>query len=188
MIADRCWAGKTGLRDDSMIYFDNACTSFPKPPAVLEAIQDYSLHIGSTPGRSGHRLALEAARLIFDARENLSQLFNISRSERLVFTSNATEALNLAIMGLLTEGGHVIAPSMEHNSVMRPLNYLLRQGLIELSIIRCSEAGHIDLDRPEGIDQEKHPAHCRQPRLQRRGNHRSPAGDREIIRGDPVSG
>ncbi len=129
-----------------MIYFDNACTSFPKPPAVLEAIQDYSLHIGSTPGRSGHRLALEAARLIFDARENLSQLFNISRSERLVFTSNATEALNLAIMGLLTEGGHVIAPSMEHNSVMRPLNYLLRQGLIELSIIRCSEAGHIDLE------------------------------------------
>jgi len=129
-----------------MIYFDNACTSFPKPPAVVGAIQDYFLNIGSSPGRSGHRLALEAARMIFEARENLSPLFNVSRSERLVFTSNATEALNLAILGLLTEGDHVITPSMEHNSVMRPLNYLLKKGIIDITIVPCSEEGHIDLD------------------------------------------
>lgn len=129
-----------------MIYFDNACTSFPKPPAVVEAIRDYALTIGSSPGRSGHRLALEAGRLIFESRESLCRLFNAPRSERLVFTSNATDALNLAIMGLLADGDHVIAPSMEHNSVMRPLNYLLRKGIIQLSVVPCSEEGYIDLD------------------------------------------
>ncbi len=129
-----------------MIYFDNACTSFPKPKAVLSAIRDCCVRVGSTPGRSGHRLALEAARLVFEARENLSRLFGIPRSEQLVFTSNATEALNLAIMGLLEEGDHVITPSMEHNSVMRPLNHLFTKGIIDLSIVPCSEEGHVDLD------------------------------------------
>jgi len=133
-----------------MIYFDNACTSFPKPPAVVNAIRDYTLTIGSSPGRSGHRLALEAGRLIFEAREDLCRLFNAPRSERLVFTSNATDALNLAIMGLLIDGDHVIVPSMEHNSVMRPLNYLLRKGIIELSVVACSEEGYIDLDALRG--------------------------------------
>lgn len=129
-----------------MIYFDNACTSFPKPPAVLEAIKNYCLHVGSSPGRSGHRLALEAARLLFEARENLARLFNVPKSERIVFTANATEALNLAITGLLSEGDHVIVPSTEHNSVMRPLDHLSRKRFIDLSIIPCSEEGDIDLD------------------------------------------
>lgn len=129
-----------------MIYFDNACTSFPKPPAVVGAIQEYFLNIGSSPGRSSHRLALDAARLVFEARESLSQLFHVPRSEQLVFTFSATDALNLAIMGLLNEGDHVITPSMEHNSVMRPLNHLLRKGIINLSIVPCSQEGHIDLD------------------------------------------
>jgi cysteine desulfurase family protein len=129
-----------------MIYFDNACTSFPKPSEVVDSMRDYYLRIGSSPGRSGHSLALKASRLVFEARESLSQLFHVPRSERLVFTCNATDALNLAIMGLLSEGDHVITPSMEHNSVMRPLNYLLKKGIIDLSIVPCSEEGHIDLD------------------------------------------
>jgi len=129
-----------------MIYFDNACTSFPKPSEVVDSMRDYYLRIGSSPGRSGHSLALKAGRLVFEARESLSQLFHVPRSERLVFTCNATDALNLAIMGLLSEGDHVITPSMEHNSVMRPLNYLLKKGIIDLSIVPCSEEGHIDLD------------------------------------------
>jgi cysteine desulfurase family protein len=111
----------------------------------MDAMRDYTLHIGSSPGRSGHRLALEAGRLIFETRENLAQLLNINRSERIVLTSNATEALNLAILGLLTEGDHVVTPSMEHNSVMRPLNYLQKKGLIDVSIVPCSDEGHIDL-------------------------------------------
>ena len=134
------------FRDDSMIYFDNACTSFPKPQAVVNSIQDYCLRIGSSPGRSAHRLALEAARLVFETRENLAQLFNVSRSERIVLTCNATEALNLAILGLLGEGDHVLASSMEHNSVMRPLNHLLRKNIIDLSIVPCSEEGYVDLE------------------------------------------
>ncbi len=129
-----------------MIYFDNACTSFPKPPEVVESMRDYYLRIGSSPGRSGHSLSLKAARLIFEARENLSHLFNVPRSERLIFTSNATDALNLAILGLLTEGDHVITPSMEHNSVMRPLKYLLKKGIIDLTIVPSSEEGYIDPD------------------------------------------
>jgi cysteine desulfurase family protein len=72
-------------------------------------------------------------------------LFNVGRSERLVFTSNATEALNLAIMGLLSRGDNVVVPSMEHNSVMRPFNYLFKRGIIEMSIVPCSKEGHIDL-------------------------------------------
>jgi cysteine desulfurase family protein len=129
-----------------MIYFDNACTTFPKPSTVVDAITDYSLHIGSSPGRSGHRLALQASRLVFQAREDLARLFHIFRSERLIFTSNATDALNLAIMGLLAEGDHVITPSMEHNSVMRPLNHLVTKGIIDLSIVPCSKEGYIELD------------------------------------------
>ncbi len=111
----------------------------------MDAMRDYTLHIGSSPGRSSHRLALEAGRLIFETRENLAQLLSIKRSERIVLTSNATEALNLAIVGLLTEGDHVVTPSMEHNSVMRPLNYLRKKGLIDVSIVPCSDEGHIDL-------------------------------------------
>jgi cysteine desulfurase family protein len=129
-----------------MIYFDNACTSFPKPPAVVEAMNHFLLHIGSSPGRSAHRLALEAGRRVFEARESLAQLLNVARSERLIFTSNATEALNLAITGFLTEGDHVVVPSMEHNSVMRPLNHLVKRGLVDLSIIPCSKEGYIDLE------------------------------------------
>ena len=129
-----------------MIYFDHACTSFPKPKAVIKAMEHYALHIGSSPGRAGHRLALEASRLVFEARENLARLFGISQSERIILTCNATEALNLTIMGLLQEGDHVITSAMEHNSVMRPLNYLLTKGMIGLSIVPCSPEGHIDLD------------------------------------------
>lgn len=89
---------------------------------------------------------MEASRLVFETRENLARLFNVARSERVVFTANATEALNLVIMGLLNEGDHVIVPSMEHNSVMRPLQYLQAKGRIEVSIVPCSEEGYIDLE------------------------------------------
>jgi cysteine desulfurase family protein len=133
-----------------MIYFDNACTSFPKPPAVVKAMNHSLTHIGSSPGRSGHRLALEAGRLVFEARESLAQLFNVARSERLIFTSNATEALNLAITGFLTEGDHVVAPVTEHNSVMRPLNHLVKRGIVGLSIIPCSKEGYIDFEALKG--------------------------------------
>ncbi|NMC97887.1 MAG: aminotransferase class V-fold PLP-dependent enzyme, partial [Deltaproteobacteria bacterium] len=126
-----------------MIYFDNAATSWPKPPEVNKAIQKYLKKIGANPGRSGHRLSVEAARVIYDTREILAQLFNITDPLQIVMTKNATEGLNIAIFGLLKSGDHVITSSMEHNSVMRPLRVMERRG-VELTVIPCDREGLID--------------------------------------------
>lgn len=126
-----------------MIYFDNAATSWPKPPEVLAAMQNFMQNIGGSPGRSGHRLSIEAARIIFDTREKLASLFNVSDPLRIVLTKNATEALNLAIFGFLRPGDHIITSSMEHNSVMRPLRVMEARG-VELTVIPGSNEGLID--------------------------------------------
>ena len=99
--------------------------------------------IGANPGRSGHSRSVEAARILYDAREALAGLFNVRDPLRIVFTLNATDALNLALKGLLRPGDHVITSSIEHNSVMRPLRDLERGG-IELTIVPCSEEGSLD--------------------------------------------
>lgn len=127
----------------NIIYFDNAATSWPKPPEVNAAMQRYMRKIGANPGRSGHRLSLEAARIIYDAREKLAQLFNVFDPLRIVLTRNATEALNIAIFGFLKPGDHVITSSMEHNSVMRPLRAMEAKG-VNLTVIPCDKAGLID--------------------------------------------
>jgi len=127
----------------SIIYFDNAATSWPKPPEVNKAIQKYLKKIGANPGRSGHRLSVKAARVIYDTREILAQLFNITDPLQIVMTKNATEGLNIAVSGLLKSGDHVITSSMEHNSVMRPLRAKLHRG-VELTVIPCDRKGLID--------------------------------------------
>jgi len=126
-----------------VIYFDNAATSWPKPPQVKEAMVRFMDEIGANPGRSGHLLSIEAARILYETREALSGCFNVKDSSRVVLTLNATESLNLALKGLLKPKDHVITSSMEHNSVMRPLRDLEKKG-IELSIIRCSKEGVLD--------------------------------------------
>jgi cysteine desulfurase family protein len=126
-----------------IIYFDNAATSWPKPPEVSAAMQKFMRKIGANPGRSGHRLSVEAARVIYDTREKLAQLFNVSDSLRIVMTKNATEGLNIVISGMLKNGDHVITSSMEHNSVMRPLRAMERRG-VELTVIPCDREGLID--------------------------------------------
>jgi cysteine desulfurase family protein len=131
-----------------MIYLDNAATSWPKPPGVKEAIVKFIDEIGANPGRSGHRLSIEAARVLFEAREALSLCFNVRDPSRIIFTLNATESINLALKGLLKSGDHVITSSMEHNSVMRPLRYLEKKG-VELSIVRCSKQGVLE---PEEVE------------------------------------
>ena len=93
--------------------------------------------IGANPGRSGHSRSIEAARTLYDAREALAALFNVRDPLRIVFTLNATDALNLALKGLLQPGDHVITSSMEHNSVMRPLRDLEKTG-VEITVIPCS--------------------------------------------------
>ena len=126
-----------------MIYLDNAATSWPKPPGVAEAVLHYIQDVGANPGRSGHQLAVEAGRIVYDAREALAQLFNVADPLRIVFTANATEALNLALCGYLQPGDHVVTTSMEHNAVMRPLRYLQSTG-VELTVVPCSAQGMLD--------------------------------------------
>jgi cysteine desulfurase family protein len=130
-----------------MIYFDNAATSWPKPPEVKEAMVRFMDEIGANPGRSGHLLSIEAARVIYEARETLSELFKVKDPSRIIFTPNATESINLALKGMLRPGDHVITSSMEHNSVMRPLRDLKKRG-VKLSLVSCSATGELD---PEDV-------------------------------------
>jgi cysteine desulfurase/selenocysteine lyase len=127
------------------IYFDNAATSWPKPASVQAALADYFGEAGGNPGRSGHRMAVAAARLVENAREALAELFHARDSCRIVFAHNATHALNLAISGLLHAGEHVVTTSLEHNSVMRPLRHLERAG-VEVSVVNCTPEGLLDVD------------------------------------------
>lgn len=126
-----------------MIYFDNAATSWPKPPCVAEAMTHYLAEIGASPGRSGHRLAIDAARVVYGAREAVAELFHAPDPLRVVFGANVTEALNLALNGLLKPGDHVVTGSLEHNSVMRPLRALERAG-VSVTIVPCSQTGELD--------------------------------------------
>ena len=126
-----------------MIYLDNAATSYPKPKEVGEAMMYFLEKVGASPGRSGHRLSIEAGRILYQCRENLAELFHINDPLRIVFTLNATEAINLALKGLLRPGDHVIASSMEHNAVMRPLRELEKKG-VEVQVISCSPKGLLD--------------------------------------------
>jgi len=126
-----------------MIYFDNPATSWPKPLQVREAMNRYMEEVGANPGRSGHSLSIEAARIVYETREALSSLFYAKDSSRIVFTLNATESINLALKGLLKYKDHVITSSMEHNSVMRPLRDLEKRG-IALTVVPCFEDGTLD--------------------------------------------
>ena len=126
-----------------MIYLDNAATSWPKPLGVLEAMIHFMQEVGANPGRSGHRLSVEAGRIVYETREALAELFHIEDPLRIVFTLNVTEALNLALYGILRPGDHVLTSSMEHNSVMRPLRALERAG-VELTVVTCSPQGFLD--------------------------------------------
>ena len=132
---------------DKIIYFDNAATSFPKPEEVTRAMGHFLKEIGASPGRSGHRLSIEAGRIVFEAREKISQLFGAKDSSRVVFGMNATEGINQGLKGLLRSGDHVITSSIEHNSVMRPLRAMMEEGL-EVSIVPCSKEGFLD---PQGV-------------------------------------
>lgn len=127
-----------------MIYLDNAATTFPKPQEVYDEVMRYMKEYGANPGRSGHRLALEAGRAIYNTRELLSEMFNIKNPMDIVFTCNGTDGLNTAIKGILKPGDHVISSTMEHNSVLRPLKALEKIG-VELTIVQCNKEGFIDL-------------------------------------------
>ncbi len=129
-----------------MLYFDHGATSYPKPKSVTAGALRAMESFGANPGRSGHQLALKASREIFDARETVAKFFNIKDPKQVIFTSNCTEALNLAIKGVLTKGDHVITTSMEHNSVLRPIKALENEG-VENTIIQCRPDGSLPLEK-----------------------------------------
>lgn len=127
-------------------YFDNAATSYPKPRCVLEAMKWYFENIGATSSRSAHKLAQEASRMVFESRESIASLIGAKDSSRIIFTSNATEALNFAILGILKKNGKVITTSMEHNSVMRPLRFLEKEKKVNIEVVKCSKEGVLEPD------------------------------------------
>lgn len=130
------------------IYFDNAATSSPKPPEVLERVSAALTELNANPGRSGHSAALSAAREVLSARERLASLMNAGEETNIAFAFNCTDALNLAIKGALRYGDHVITTQLEHNSVLRPINALAARGRISLSIVSPRADGFVD---PEDI-------------------------------------
>lgn len=131
-------------------YLDNAATTFPKPERVYSAVERFMREVGGSAGRSAHARAVEAGRAVYSARESVAALLGGLDPLRLVFTKNATEAINIALLGLLCEGDHVVTTSVEHNSVMRPLEELKCRG-VDYSVARCGSDGTLD---PAALEKE----------------------------------
>ncbi|MBF0443822.1 MAG: aminotransferase class V-fold PLP-dependent enzyme [Oligoflexales bacterium] len=122
------------------IYFDNATTSWPKPKSMLRSMEIFEENIGVSPGRSSHSLSISSARVMHEARSSISELLGAENPCCVAFCMNATQALNMALSGLLKRGDHVIVSAMEHNSVMRPLRALEEKG-VELDISKGENGG-----------------------------------------------
>ena len=125
------------------LYFDNCATSFPKPSAVAEAM---SLHLnvsGGTYGRSAYPRIFLSTRLVEECRDRLAAIMGTSEAGKIIFTANATTALNLIIQGICKKGGHVLTSAMEHNAIARPLEYLRSKGLIEWELLDSAPDGRI---------------------------------------------
>ena len=124
-----------------MIYFDNAATTLRKPDCVVRAVTDAMCSLGNS-GRGVHSGALSASRIIYDTRAALARLFGAESPDRIAFTANSTESLNIAIKGVLKPGDHVITTALEHNSVLRPLYELEDRG-VELTVLGADPLGNI---------------------------------------------
>ena len=130
------------------IYLDNAATSWPKPEEVYTAVDHFMRRIGATPGRGGHRREEEAMRIASEAREALARLFNAPDPQGVAFAMNTTQAINMALKGLLHPGDHVVTSSIEHNAVWRPLKALERQG-VQVTAVPCAPDGTLDASSVE---------------------------------------
>ena len=135
--------GAPARRGMRMIYLDNAATSFPRPACVARAMSDALTQCGANPGRAGHRLALAAGRIVEGCREDLAAMLGETDASRVAFACNATDALNMAIHGVVRTGDHVVTTLLEHNSVLRPLSELSRSGAITLTIVPPDAQGMI---------------------------------------------
>ena len=134
--------------EKELIYLDNAATAWPKPESVYSFMIGFYRNHGVNPGRSGFDLALEAGSLLDDLRKRLTRFFGGDEDapERLCFGYNATDALNLIIPGLLSQQDHVITTNLEHNSVLRPIHHLVRDGGVQATFVPFDGAGFVDPD------------------------------------------
>lgn len=122
-----------------MVYFDNAATTKNKPQEVYDAAFEYMKDVGVSPGRGSYQLGIEASRRLYRTRCTVGKHFGLSEPDRVIFTKNSTEAINLLFNGLFQEGDHVIISCFEHNAVLRPLETLKRIGLIDYSVVRTDD-------------------------------------------------
>jgi len=129
-----------------MIYFDNAATTKNKPSQVYDSLNYYLREVGISPGRGSYSAGIEATRMLYQARTTLGSYFGMTRTDRVVFTKNSTEAINLFFRGFLKKGDHVIISCYEHNAVLRPLHSLKMKGDIEYSVINRDD---LDLSADE---------------------------------------
>jgi len=139
---------REGIMTHDLIYFDNAATVWPKPESVYRFMDQFYRTHGVNPGRSGYDLAIEAGSLLAHLRQRLTKFFGADEDtpERLIFSYNVTDALNLIIPGLLSAGDHVITTNLEHNSVIRPVNHMVRDSGCEATYLRFDGDGFIDPD------------------------------------------
>jgi cysteine desulfurase family protein len=131
---------------DKLIFLDNGATSFPKPKEVYDFMDYFFRNFGVNPGRSGYDLCLETGAMVEETRRLLTRLFNGRDSNRLCFTYNSTDALNLIIFGLLKPGDHAVSTTIEHNSVLRPLYHLSEYQGVEVDHVRFDGRGFVDPD------------------------------------------
>ncbi len=129
-----------------MIYLDNSASTLIKPKEVIRAVNDGLIHFSANPGRSGHKASIKTAFKVEEVREKLAEHFNAESGQNVIFTQNCTQALNLAILGSAKQGGHVVCTENEHNSVLRPLEYLKSIGLIDYSIAFQANSKGITLE------------------------------------------
>lgn len=128
----------------SLIYLDNAATSFPKPEDTYVFMDRFYRSHGVNPGRSGYDLCMEAGQLVDDTRKLLTAFFNGTDPNRLVFSYNSTDALNLALFGMIGRGDHVVTTALEHNAVLRPLHHLSVEGGVEVEHVPFDARGFVD--------------------------------------------
>ncbi len=129
---------------NTVVYLDNAATTFPKPKEILDQALAAYATFGVNPGRSGYDLCLAAGNLVAQTRRELTGFFGGTDPDRLVFAANATDALNLLIQGVLAEGDHAVSTTIEHNSVIRPLNHMARDRGVEVEFVPVEPDGRVD--------------------------------------------
>lgn len=131
---------------DKLIYLDNAATTFPKPAAILSRMIDIYARHGVSPGRGSYDLAAEASELVSKTRRKVAHFFGAPNADRVIFAGNATDALNIALQGMLRPGDHVVSTKLEHNSVLRPLFHLRQKGIIEYDLVSFDGKGFVNPD------------------------------------------